>query len=146
MKLNDIGLKLNVGKTKVISSEPNKEYITISNLVLEFVDEFTYLGSVVNLHGGTEEDIPLRLGKARAAFAHMTPVWKSSTYSRKTKLRLYRSNVLSVLLYGSECWRMTEFERDNHKLATYHTTCLRRIMRVFWPNKTSNGRLLHVTG
>ena len=32
----------------------------------------TYLGSIVNLHGGIEEDIISRLCKARTAFAHET--------------------------------------------------------------------------
>ena len=35
-------------------------------------------------------------------------VWKSSQYSTQTTVRLYQSCVLSTLLYGSECWRMTE--------------------------------------
>ena len=76
---NTIGLKINAGKTKVMSNDPNKEPISINNQALEFVDKFTYLGSIVNLHGGTEEDINSRLGKARAGFAHMRPIWKSST-------------------------------------------------------------------
>ena len=72
-----------------MSNDPNKQPILIDNQALEYVDKFTYLGSVVSLNGGTEEDITSRLGKARAAFARMTP----SCYSRKTKLRLYKSNV-----------------------------------------------------
>lgn len=43
-----------------------------------------------------------------------------SVYSRKIKLRLYKRNGLSVLLYGSECWRMTG--KDNRGLATFQTT------------------------
>lgn len=48
VRLNDIAntieLKINVGKIKVISNDPNEESITISNEELEFGDEFTYLG------------------------------------------------------------------------------------------------------
>ena len=33
---------------------------------------------------------------------------RSGSYSTKTKLRIYQSHVLSTLLYGLECWRMTE--------------------------------------
>ena len=75
-------------------------------------------------------------------FFRLRSVWKSNNYSRETKRRLYQSNVLSVLLYGSECWRMTE--RDSSRPAAFHTTCLRRIMRVFWPNKISNSSFLQV--
>ena len=56
------------------------------------------------------------------------------------KLRLYQSCVLSTLLYGSECWRMTE--KDLTKLSTFHTKNLRYILRIFWPRKISNEDLL----
>ena len=52
------------------------------------------------------KDIQSRLGKARGAFARLQPIWKSKQCSLKTKLRLYNSKVKSVLLYGSECWRV----------------------------------------
>ena len=110
---------------------------------MDYMDKLTYLGRILSLHGGSEEDMTSRLGKARSAFFRWRSVWKSNKYSRETKLRLYQSNVLSVLLYGSECWRMTE--GDSSRLAAFHTTCLRRIMRVFWPNKISTSRLLQVT-
>ena len=70
----------------------------------------------------------------------MNNIWKSAKYSVKTKLRLYNACVLSTLLYGSECWRMTKC--DAKKLSTFHTTCLRKILRIFWPNKISNENLL----
>ena len=107
------------------------------------MDKFTHLGSILSLNGGSEKDITSRLGKARSAFFRLQSVWKSNNYSPETKLRLYQSNVLSVLLYGSECWRTTE--RDSSRLAAFHTTCLRSVMRVFWPNKISDCRLLQVT-
>lgn len=61
----------------------------------------------------------------------MIPGETSNTYSRYTTLSLFRSNVLSVLLHRSDWWRMTK--KDNRRLATFHTTCLRIIMREFWP-------------
>ena len=54
-----------------------------------------------------------------------------------------RSCVLSMLLYGSECWRMTV--ADLKKLQTFHTNCLRKIARIFWPRKISNADLLKLT-
>lgn len=96
LQLNDIAstikLKINVGKTKVMSNDPNKELISINNQALEFVDKFTYLRSILNLYGGTEEAITSRLGKIRAVFARMSrPIWKSNTYSQKsTEVTYYR--------------------------------------------------------
>lgn len=115
----------------------------INNHALEYVNKFTYLGSIISLQGGAEEDIKTRLGKARSAFANLQRLWKSSVYSRKTKLRIYKSNVLSVLLYGSECWRMTQ--QDTNRLSSFHNTCLRKIMKVYWPETISNTRLHQAT-
>ena len=100
-----VGLKINIGKTKVMSNETTKESVFINNHPL-----YTYPGSVVSISGGTEEDVTARLGKARSTFARLKPVWKSNAYSRATKLRIYKSNVLPVLSYGAECWRMTAKE------------------------------------
>ena len=67
-------------------------------------------------------------------------VWKSSQYSTKTKLRLYQSCVISSLLYGLECWKMTE--SDLNKLSTFHMKNLRRILHIFWPETIYNQELL----
>ena len=69
--------------------------------------------------------------------------WRSASYSTKTTLRIYQSCVLSTLLYGSECWRMTE--QDLSKLASFHAANLRKILRIFWPQKISNDQLLRQT-
>ena len=103
-------------------------------------DQFTYLGSTVRIDGGAGTDIKLRLSKARAAFNNLQNVWKSGQYTSRIKLKLYNSCVVPILLYGCECWRMTE--ADQQKLSTFHTKNLRRILRIFWPNKISNQDLL----
>ncbi|KAI0210307.1 Serine-protein kinase ATM [Lamellibrachia satsuma] len=140
---SSIGLSVNTRKTKVFTnSNLTKQPIVISNHRLEYVNKFTYLGSIVSLHGGAEEDIKTRLGKARSAFANLQRLWKSSVYSQKTKLRMYQSNVLSVLLYGSECWRMT---LDANRLSSLNNTCVRKILKVYWPETISNTRLHQVT-
>ena len=73
-----------------------------------------------------------RLGKARNALRMMNiDVWKSSQYSTKTKVRLYKNCVPFTLLYGSKCWRMTNC--DLNKLFTFYTKNIRRILRIFWP-------------
>ena len=56
-------------------------------------------------------------------------------------LRIYNSNVKSVLKYGSECWRIVR--RDINKVNAFHNSCLRNI---FCPNKISNNDLYQKTG
>ena len=58
-------------------------------------------------------------------------MWKSKQYSLQTKIRIYNNNVKSVLLYGSECWRV--LESDMKKLNVFQNRYLRRIWGIFWP-------------
>ena len=60
-----------------------------------------------------------------------------------TKLKIHKSCALSTLLYGSECWRITRY--DITRLSTFHTKCLRRMLRIFWPNTISNRELFACT-
>ena len=78
---------------------------------VETIDSFTYLGSVMDADKGSTADISARLKKARAAFYKLRKVWASSQYRRKTKLRIYKSNVMSVLQYGPECWKVNQNDK-----------------------------------
>ena len=139
-----VGLNINTRKTQVMKLNPkNSNPVLIGNEEIEEVENFTYLGSKVSKTGGAEKDIIHRLSLARNAFSMLNPVWKSSNYSVKTKLRILQSNVLSVLLYGAEMWRMTE--GDANKINVFHRRCLRRIMRIHWPRVVSNDELYRMT-
>jgi hypothetical protein len=65
--------------------------------VLEEVERFTYLSSIVDKQGGTDADVMIRVGKARAAFLQLKKVWISRYLSTNTKIRLFNSNIKSVL-------------------------------------------------
>ena len=67
---------------------------------IEAVDRFTNLGSVVAVGGGTDMGIENRINKARAAFGMLSVVWRNNNLSASLKLLLFKSNVVSVLLYG----------------------------------------------
>ena len=109
------------------------------------MESFVYLGSVLDKFGGTEEDIKRRLALARIAFTRLLEnIWRSGRFSQKTKLRILKSNVLSLLLHGAEMWRVTT--TDLNKLDVFHCTCLKRVLRRFWPNHLSNEELYEGTG
>ena len=138
------GLKINVTKTKVMSiNQGMTEPITIDDQPVENVEDFTYLGSIISSDNGAKKDIQSRLAKARAAFHRLQPIWKSRNFSINTKLKLYNSNIKSVLLYGSECWRI--IQSDIQKVEAFHNSCLRKIHRIFWPNKITNINLLRIS-
>lgn len=51
-------------------------------------------------------------------------------------MKLYKSNVMSVLLYSSECWGVAQ--KDMDKSDTFHNSCLWRICKIYWLQKISN--------
>ena len=102
------------------------------------------MGSVMSKSNATVKDISNRLQKAKSSFVQLKKVWRSPNISEKTKIKIYHSNVLSVLLYGAECWRVTQ--RDSQRLSGFHTSCLRKICRIYWPQKITNKELYQRTG
>ena len=139
------GLHINMKKTKVMHlnlTEPHPQ-ITIDGEKLEAVDDFTYLGSNISAKNSVQKDISARINKARNSYCSLRNIWKSNIYSLKTKLRLFNSNVISVLLYGCQSWRVSK--DDMNKLDVFQTKCLRRTCNIFWPNKISNEDLYRRT-
>nr|KAG5703695.1 hypothetical protein BaRGS_022984 [Batillaria attramentaria] len=63
---------------------------------------------------------------------------------RTAKLRIFNSNVKSVLLYGCETWRTTKTMQQ--KIQIFLNTCLRRIFNIRWPEKIRNEELWERAG
>jgi len=53
----------------------------------------------------------------------------------RTKLRIFCSNVNSVLLYGYETWK--EIKTTTSRLQNFVNLCLRRILNIHWPEVIS---------
>ena len=126
-----VGLNIHSGKTKILRINTTSDLpITLRETPLEEVDSFMYLGSTVNREGGTDEDIRVRIQKARGAFIMLRNIWKSKVLRKETKLRIFRSNVKSVLLYGSESWKLNESAKN--RLQVFINKCLRQILGIRW--------------
>ena len=108
----------------------NPSKFNINEEELEDVTSFTYIGSIINNDGGTDKDMKCRIGKAAAVFQSLKPIWTSSKISLNTKLKIFNSNVKSVLLYASETWRITK--ASIHRLQTFTNTFLRNILKIKW--------------
>ena len=140
-----VGLKINEQKTQVLRKNARTdESIHVNGKTLEDVQEFNYLGSKITTDGNCMKEINSRISKAGQAFGMLRNIWKTNNLKLQTKIKIFKSNVLSVLLYGSECWKTTT--TIEHKLEVFQTKCLRRILRIFWPNVISNQELLNRTG
>ena len=108
-------LNTNSGETVVMKLNANSgTKIQLEGGDTEEVEKFLYLGATVTATGGAGENIKARLGKARAVFCNLKNIWRSSQLSINTRLRILKSSVLAVLLYGCETLRM--IKSDETKL------------------------------
>jgi len=107
--MTDLTIKKKKSNTKTMRINSTNEHpIKLDSEDIENVTSFTYRGSVIAVDGGTERDVLVRIGKARTAFLLLRLVWRSKEISLRTKLRIFNTNVKSVLMYGAETWRVTK--------------------------------------
>ena len=78
----------------------NNNAVVIDGQEVADVDTFDHLGASVTKHGGTVEDIKDRLGKATGVFNELAKIWRRGQLSKNTKIRIFKSSVIAVLLNG----------------------------------------------
>ncbi|VDP37365.1 unnamed protein product [Schistosoma margrebowiei] len=117
------GLNIHKGKSKVLQyNTACTNPITIDGEHLEDVKTFTYLGSIIDEHGGSDADVKARIGKARAAYLQLKNIWNEKQLSTNTKVRIFNTNVKTILLYGAETWRTTK--AIIQKIQVFINSCL----------------------
>ena len=140
-----VGLTVNVGKSKTMKiNRRKKDILHVQNEPVEDVKDFVYLGSTVSADGHLLVEIKSRIAKATSAFHKLHGIWKSRIYSIKTKTRLYKTCVRSVLLYGAETWKTDQ--KIESILRGFEGRCLRRILGFTWEDRISNERIREITG
>ncbi|VDP30684.1 unnamed protein product [Schistosoma margrebowiei] len=124
-----VGLHIHKGKSKVLRyNTACTDPITIDGEDLEDVKTFTYLGSIIDEHSGSDADVKTRIGKARAAYLQLRNIWNSKQLSTNTKVRIFNTNVKTVLLYGAGTWRTTK--AIIQKIQVFINSCLRKILQI----------------
>ena len=132
---NAVGLHMNVGKTKYMTTKlwgPDVRIWSKAGEPVEKKDNFLYLGSWIK---NTENDIKVRKAKAWAACHKLKRIW-STNIKKSIKIRLFTATVESVLLYGSETWTLTN--RLTKMIDGCYTRMLRMALNVSWKQKMTN--------
>jgi len=70
---------------------------------------------------GTEEDVASKIKKTNGVFVQLCPVWRNLNISKEVKLRIFNTNVKSVLLYACETWKTTN--QITRKLQIFVNKC-----------------------
>ena len=115
----------------------------MKNVKVQDVRRFTYSGSIVTSGGGADEDVKSRTGKARQAFLKVlkypeTSVELNINIHKNQAVRIFTTNVISLLPHGSETWTVT---RSILNKQTFTYQCLRKTLKIYYPEKISNREL-----
>ncbi|GFX46841.1 reverse transcriptase domain-containing protein [Trichonephila clavipes] len=105
----NMGLTINEDKTKFMETMPssvNNTSFCVNGHSFERVSEFKYLGTIINDQNKLKAEINNRIKSANKCFFGLKKQLISKFISGKTKLRLYKTLILPVLLYASETWTL----------------------------------------
>ena len=113
------------------------------------VAQFCYLGCLLTRDCSDDADVQSRIDKAAGAFGSVRKeVFSNQNVCFGAKLLIYEGLILAILLYGSECWCLTE--KLYHKLRLFHARCARSMCRVTrkhtWKHRISTDKLLARVG
>ena len=102
MKVNEesenVGLKLNIWKTKIMASVP----ITSWPIDGETVTDFIFLSSKITADGDCSHEIKRRLLLGRKAMTSLDSILKSRHITLQTKVHLIKAMFFLVVMYGCE--------------------------------------------
>jgi len=118
------------------------ENLNINNLHIEQVQQYKYLGSIINESNSIEEEIKERIALGIKAYYAKQKFCKSRLVTKYLKLKLYRTVIRPIVTYASETWVLKETLIQ--KLLVFEKKILRRIFgptkeNQMWRIKTNEG-------
>ena len=98
------GMEVSTEKNKFTTNSTNNicAGIGMNGQKLEEVTSFKNMGAILRKDGFCSAQVRIRIAPAMAAVAKLNKVWRCNTISFKSKFKLYKSLVISILLYGCE--------------------------------------------
>ena len=122
-----MALKLNIQKTKIMASGPTTSW-EIDGETLETVSDFLFLGSKITADGDCCHEIKRHLLLGRKVMTNLDGILKSRDITLPTKIRLVKSMVFPVVMYGCESWTVKKAEC--RRIDAFELWCWRRLLGV----------------
>ena len=134
-----VGLKLNIQKTKIISSSPITSW-QIDGETVETVADIIFLGSKITADGDCSHEIKRRLLLGWKVMISLDSILKSREIILQTKVHLVEAMVFPVIMYECESWTIKKAE--NQRIDAFESWFWRRLLRVPWTARRSNQSML----
>uniref|UniRef100_A0AC11E5A0 Uncharacterized protein n=1 Tax=Ovis aries TaxID=9940 RepID=A0AC11E5A0_SHEEP len=132
----NIGLKLNIQKTKVTASGPITSW-EIDGETVGTVSDFIFSGSKITAGGAYSHEIKRHLLLGRKVMTNPDNILKSRDITLSTKVRLVKAMVFLVVTYGCENWTVKKAECQ--RIDAFELWCWRRLP---WTARRSNQSIL----
>ena len=118
----EIGLEVKADKSKymVKSRDQNagrSRHMKIDNNSFERVEEFEYLGTTLTNQNSIQEEIKSRLKSGNACYHSVQNLLSSRLLSKNLEIKVDRTIILPVVLYGCEIWLLTS--REERRLRVF---------------------------
>ena len=141
-KKSEVGLKMNIQKTKIMASGPITSW-QIDGEIVETVADFIFLGSKITADGDCSHEIKRHLLLGRKVMTNLESILKSRDIALSTKVHLVKAMVFSVVMYGCESWTIKKAEHQ--RIDAFELWCWRRLLRVPWTAKRSDQSILKIS-
>ena len=105
----NVGLKLNIQKTKIMAPGPITS-LQIDGETVERVADFIFLGSKITTDGDCGHEIKRRLLLGRKVMSNLDSIFKSRDITLPTNVHLVKTMVFPVVMYGCESWTVKKAE------------------------------------
>ena len=123
----NVGLKLNIQKTKIMASGPITSW-EIDGETVEAVSDFIFLGSKITVDGDCSHEIKRHLLLGRKVMTNLHSILKNRDITLSTKVWIIKTMVFPVVMYGCESWTVKKAEC--RRLDAFELWCWRRLLRV----------------
>ena len=106
----EVGLRLNIQKTKIMASGPITSW-KIDGETVKTVADFIFLGSKITADGDCSHEIKTCLILGKKVMTNLDSILKSRDTTLPTKVRLVKAMVFPVVMYGCESWTLKKAEQ-----------------------------------
>jgi hypothetical protein len=131
------GLAINESKTKCMRTTRNemgdKSDLRAEGMVFEEVTNFKYLGSLITRKNEIGEEIKMRIAAGNRCYYGLLHLFGPRTMSRRVKIKIYKTILKPIVIFGCEAWSMTE------KVKTRLNMWERKILRKVYGPVTEQG-------
>ena len=105
----NVGLKLNIQKTKIMASGPITSW-QIDQETMETVTVFIIWGSKITADGDCSLEFKRHILLGRKAMTNLNSILKSRDITLLTKVCLVKAMIFPVVMYRCECWTIKKVE------------------------------------